>query len=131
MRANLTWQSDAFQHAVRLAVVVSAAAVIAHAVGIGRGYWLALTAVLVLRPEFSVTFTRGVGSGGRDASSASASPPIVAVTAHPHGWVLVPFVGVFVWLAGALFNASYAAFSVAVTGAVVFLLAGLDTDPVD
>jgi uncharacterized membrane protein YgaE (UPF0421/DUF939 family) len=129
MRANLTWQSDAFQHAVRLAVVVSAAAVIAHAVGIGRGYWLALTAVLVLRPEFSVTFTRGVGRAvGTFVGVGIAT--IVAVTAHPHGWVLVPFVGVFVWLSGALFNASYAAFSVAVTGAVVFLLAGLDADPV-
>ena len=129
MRANLTWQSDAFQHAVRLAVVVSASAVIAHAVGIGRGYWLTLTAVLVLRPEFSVTFTRGVGRAvGTFVGVGIAT--IVAVTAHPHGWALVPFVGVFVWMSGAVFNASYAAFSVAVTGAVVFLLAGLDTDPV-
>jgi len=129
MQANLTWQSDAFQHAVRLASVVSASAVIAHAVGIGRGYWLALTAVLVLRPEFSVTYTRGVARAiGTIVGVGIAS--IVAVTAHPHGWVLVPFVGVFVWLSGALFNASYAAFSVAVTGAVVFLLAGLDADPV-
>jgi uncharacterized membrane protein YccC len=129
MRANLTWQSDAFQHAVRLAVVVSASAVIAHAVGIGRGYWLALTAVLVLRPEFSVTYTRGIARAVGTILGVGIAT-IVAVTAHPHGWVLVPFVGVFVWLAGALFNASYAAFSVAVTGAVVFLLAGLDTDPV-
>lgn len=129
MRANLTWQSDAFQHAVRLAVVVSASAVIAHAVGIGRGYWLTLTAVLVLRPEFSVTFTRGVGRAvGTFVGVGIAT--IVAVTAHPHGWALVPFVGVFVWMSGAVFNASYAAFSVAVTGAVVFLLAGLDTNPV-
>ena len=129
MRANLTWQSDAFQHAVRLAAVVAAAAVIAHAVGIGRGYWLALTAVLVLRPEFSVTFTRGVGRAvGTFVGVGIAT--IVAVTAHPHGWVLLAFVGVFVWLAAAVFNASYAAFSVAITGAVVFLLAGLDTDPV-
>ena len=129
MRANLTWQSDAFQHAVRLAAVVSASAVIAHAVGIGRGYWLALTAVLVLRPEFSVTYTRGVARAVGTVVGVGIAT-IVAVTAHPHGWVLVPFVGVFVWLAGAVFNASYAAFSVAVTGAVVFLLAGLDTDPV-
>ncbi|HZV27498.1 MAG TPA: FUSC family protein [Acidothermaceae bacterium] len=129
MQANLTWQSDAFQHAVRLAVVVSASAVIAHAVGIGRGYWLALTAVLVLRPEFSVTYTRGVARAVGTVVGVGIAT-IVAVTAHPHGWVLVPFVGVFVWLSGALFNASYAAFSVAVTGAVVFLLAGLDADPV-
>ncbi|MDQ1541807.1 MAG: hypothetical protein QOH29_2533, partial [Actinomycetota bacterium] len=129
MRANLTWRSDAFQHALRLACVVSASAVVAHAVGIGRGYWLALTAVLVLRPEFSVTFTRGLGRAlGTLLGVGIAS--VVAVTTHPHGWVLVAFVGVFVWLSGALFNVSYAVFSVAVTGVVVFLLAGLDADPV-
>src|SRR5450631_1053631 len=129
MRANLTWASDGFQHALRLAVVVTLASAVAHAIGFGRGYWLALTAVLVLRPEFSVTFTRGLSRAvGTFVGVGIAT--IVAVTAHPHGWVLVPFVGVFVWMSGAVFNASYAAFSVAVTGAVVFLLAGLDTNPV-
>jgi uncharacterized membrane protein YccC len=129
MAANLTWRSDGFQHAVRLALVVSAAAVVAHAVGIGRGYWLALTAVLVLRPEFSVTFTRGVGRALGTLIGVGIATTI-ALTTHPHGWVLVALVGIFVWLTGALFNASYAVFSVFVTGAVVFLLAGLDTDPV-
>jgi uncharacterized membrane protein YccC/uncharacterized protein YjeT (DUF2065 family) len=129
MWANLSWRSDGFQHAVRLALVVSAAAVVAHAVGISRGYWLALTAVLVLRPEFSVTFTRGVGRALGTLVGVGIATSI-ALTTHPHGWALVAMVGVFVWLTGALFNASYAVFSVFVTGAVVFLLAGLDTDPV-
>src|SRR6185437_1862242 len=47
-----------------------------------------------------------------------------------HGWALVPFVAVFVFLSGVLFNASYAVYSIAITGVVVFLLAGLDTHPV-
>ena len=128
MRANLTWASDGFQHAVRLAVVVTLAAAVAHAIGFDRGYWLALTAVLVLRPEFSVTFTRGVSRAiGTFVGVGLAT--VVALLMHPHGWTLVVLVGVFVAVAGALFNASYAVFSVAVTGAVVFLLAGLDADP--
>jgi uncharacterized membrane protein YccC len=128
MRANLTWASDGFQHALRLAVVVTLAAAVAHAIGFGRGYWLALTAVLVLRPEFSVTFTRGLGRAvGTFVGVGLAT--VVALLTHPHGWTLVALVGVFVAVAGALFNASYAVFSVAVTGAVVFLLAGLDDDP--
>jgi uncharacterized membrane protein YccC len=125
MGANLTWRSDALQHAVRLAAVVSAAAVIAHVVGIGRGYWVALTAVLVLRPEFSVTFTRGFGRAiGTFVGVGIATT--IALVAHPHGWALVVLVGLFGGLAGTLFSASYAAFSVAVTGAVIFLLAGID-----
>jgi uncharacterized membrane protein YccC len=129
MWANLTWRSDGFQHAVRVTLVVSAAAVIAHAVGIGRGYWLALTAVLVLRPEFSQTFTRGIGRALGTLIGVGIATTI-ALTTHPHGWALVAMVGVFVWVTCALFNASYAVFSVAVTGAVVFLLVGIDTDPV-
>ena len=127
MWANLTWRSDALQHAVRLAVVVSAAAVIAHAVGIGRGYWVALTAVLVLRPEFSVTFTRGLGRAIGTFVGVGVATAI-ALAAHPHGWALVVLVGTFAMVAGALFSASYAVFTVAVTGAVIFLLAGLGVD---
>jgi len=128
MRANLTWASDGFQHALRLAVVVTLATAVAHAIGFGRGYWLALTAVLVLRPEFSVTFTRGLSRAVGTFVGVGVAT-VVALLTHPHGWALVALVGGFVAVAGALFNASYAVFSVAVTGAVVFLLAGLDANP--
>ena len=128
MRANLTWASDGFQHALRLAVVVTLATAVAHAIGFGRGYWLALTAVLVLRPEFSVTFTRGLSRAVGTFVGVGVAT-VIALLTHPHGWALVALVGAFVAVAGALFNASYAVFSVAVTGAVVFLLAGLDANP--
>ncbi|MGH8888617.1 MAG: FUSC family protein [Acidothermaceae bacterium] len=129
MRANLTPRSDAFRHAVRLAVVVTIATALAHAIDLGRGYWLVLTAVLVLRPEFSITFTRGVARAVGTLIGVGLAT-IAAVLFHPHGWALVPFVAVFVWLSGMLFNASYAVYSIAITGVVVFLLAGLDTHPV-
>jgi hypothetical protein len=129
MIANLTYRSDAFQHALRLAVVIAVGTAIAHAVDLGRGYWLTLTAVLVLRPEFSATFTRGLSRAAGTFVGVGVAT-LFAATIQPHGWVLVGFVGVFVWAAGAFFNASYAAFSVFVTGVVVFLLAGIDPDPV-
>lgn len=129
MLANLTPRSDAFRHAARLAVVVTIATAIAHSVTLGRGYWLAMTAVIVLRPEFSITFTRGVARAVGTVVGVGLAT-LVAVIAHPHGWALVPFVLVFVWLSGMLFSANYAVYSVAITGVVVFLLAGLDPNPV-
>lgn len=129
MRANLTPRSDAFRHAARLAVVVTVATAIAHAIDLGRGYWLVLTAVLVLRPEFSITFTRGLARASGTLIGVGLAT-VAAVLLHPHGWALVPFVAVFVLLSGLLFNASYAVYSVAITGVVVFLLAGLDAHPV-
>ena len=50
----------------------------------------------------------------------------VAVLTDPHGWLLIGFVAASVWLSGVLFNASYALFSIAITGVVVFLLEGID-----
>ena len=129
MAANLTPRSDAFRHAIRLAVVITAATALAHAVGLGRGYWLALTAVIVLRPEFSITFTRGVARAIGTLLGVVLATAI-DVLAHPHGWVLVALVVISVFLCGALFNASYTVFSIAISGVVVFLLAGLDNHPV-
>jgi uncharacterized membrane protein YccC len=129
MLANITPRSDAFIHALRLAVVVMIATVIAHVVGLGRGYWLVLTTVLILRPQFAITFTRGVARAAGTLLGVALATG-VAVATNPHGWLLVAFVAGFVWLCGALFNASYALFSIAVTGVVVFLLEGIDQNPV-
>ncbi|HEX7105179.1 MAG TPA: FUSC family protein [Acidothermaceae bacterium] len=129
MLANITPRSDAFTHALRLAVVVMIATAVAHVVGLGRGYWLALTTVLILRPEFATTFTRGVARATGTLLGVAIATGI-AVATSPHGWSLVVFVACSVWLCGALFNASYVLFSIAVTGVVVFLLEGIDRNPV-
>jgi hypothetical protein len=129
MIANITPRSDAFTHALRLAVVVTIATALAHVVGLGRGYWLALTTVLILRPEFAITFTRGVARAVGTLLGVAVATGI-AVATHPHGWLLVAFVAGSIWLCGALFNASYVLFSIAVTGVVVFLLEGIDQNPV-
>ena len=60
LRANLSLHSAACRHAVRLAVSVAAGEAIAHAVDWQRSYWLPMTVAIVLRPDFSGTFSRGV-----------------------------------------------------------------------
>jgi uncharacterized membrane protein YccC len=60
LRANLTFESAAFRHAVRLAVCVALAAGIGRAVSWHRTYWLPMTVVIVLKPDFTATFSRGV-----------------------------------------------------------------------
>ena len=53
--------SPLLRHAVRLALAVAVAHVVAAAVGLDRGYWVAMTAVIVLRPDYSSTLQRGLG----------------------------------------------------------------------
>ena len=60
LRANLTFESAAFRHAVRLAVCVALAAGIGRAVSWRRTYWLPMTVAIVLKPDFTATFSRGV-----------------------------------------------------------------------
>jgi len=60
LRANLTFESAAFRHAVRLAVCVALAAGIGRAVSWHRTYWMPMTVAIVLKPDFSSTFSRGV-----------------------------------------------------------------------
>jgi uncharacterized membrane protein YccC len=60
LRANLTFESAAFRHAIRLAVCVTLAAAIGRAVSWHRTYWLPMTVAIVLKPDFTATFSRGV-----------------------------------------------------------------------
>ena len=60
LRANLTFESAAFRHAVRLAACVAVAAGIGRAVSWHRTYWLPMTVAIVLKPDFTATFSRGV-----------------------------------------------------------------------
>jgi uncharacterized membrane protein YccC len=58
LRANLHLHSPALRHATRLAVLVPLTDLLTRAAGIERGYWVSLTIVVVLRPDFGSTFQR-------------------------------------------------------------------------
>lgn len=60
LRANLSLQSAAFRHALRLAICVAAGEALGHILSFQRTYWLTMTIAIVLRPDFNATFTRGI-----------------------------------------------------------------------
>ncbi|HEX3748242.1 MAG TPA: FUSC family protein [Bryobacteraceae bacterium] len=90
MRANLRPESAAFRHAVRLAACVVLGMVAGHWLGWRRSYWMPMTIAIVLRPDFTSTFSRGVlRLGGTFAG-------LLVTTAFFH--VLAPGLGVEVAL---------------------------------
>ncbi len=122
LRANLTFRSGFAQHGIRLAVVLGIATLAAHVLPLGRGYWIALTAAIVLRNDFQSTFSRGVARViGTLAGAVVAS--IVAFFVHPYPPTLVVLAIVFAFGAFVLFNVNYALFTMSITGYVIFLLA--------
>jgi uncharacterized membrane protein YccC len=127
IRADLSLSSPAGRHALRLAAVVPAAALISRQLPVERGYWMVVAAATVLRPEFGATFTRGAERAlGTCLGVALAGAITVAL--HPAGGVTVIIVGVLAWAAYATFPASFAAGFAFITAVVVFLLNAISPD---
>lgn len=60
LRANLSWHATAFRHALRCAIAVTAGLAIARFTGMEHGYWIAMTAAIVLKPDFGATISYGL-----------------------------------------------------------------------
>jgi len=60
VRANLTPSSAVLRHAVRMSLLVAGSDIVVRASDIGRGYWVPLTILVVLRPDFGSTLQRSV-----------------------------------------------------------------------
>lgn len=122
LRANLSWQSASFRHAVRLAVVLAAATVVGRFATLPRGYWIPLTALVVLRQDFSSTAVRGMSRvAGTILGAAVATLITVWLKPGTAGLaVLFALAGFFAFFS---VRANYALFTASVTSYVVFLLA--------
>jgi len=60
LRANVSISSEAGRHALRLAIVAGVAEVIAQSAALPHGYWVTLTVLIVLRPDYGSTLYRGL-----------------------------------------------------------------------
>ncbi|CAN5223809.1 FUSC family protein [soil metagenome] len=121
LMANLRWESPILRHGVRLAGAAAIGTAAARVGDLPRGYWIALTMVLVLRPETAHTYTRCIT---RIAGTAVGITVATGVTllAHPAGLVSAVLAVVFVGVAYAVAGIGYAALSAALAAAIVFLL---------
>jgi len=122
LRANLTLQSPAFRHATRLAATLWAGEVMAHAINARRTYWLPMTISLVLKPEFTVTLTRGLlRMSGTIAGLLLATGLFHFL--HPAAAFEVILIGLFVFLVRWIGPANYGVFAINVSALVVLLIA--------
>jgi hypothetical protein len=124
--SNLHFETPQFRHAVRLAVVLPLCELIADVTPLKRGYWIALTAGVVLRPDYRATMHRGVTRAlGTVLGVGIAS---LLVLTHPGTAAEATLVVVLAWVAFAVFQASYTLFSSSLTALVVVLLGLVTTD---
>ena len=119
--ANVSPASAAFRHAVRLAVAVGLAEAGYRLASLPRGYWMPMTAALVLKPDFADTLTRGFARVAGTLLGAAIATGIVHLWSPPPP-VLIVLVLSLVWACYAVFRVNYALFTVCLTGYLVFLL---------
>jgi uncharacterized membrane protein YccC len=121
LQANLTLGSMAFRHALRLAFAVAIGDALGRDFDWRRSYWIPMTIVLVLKPEFATTFTRGV------LRIIGTILGLLLATALFHFLPIqtaaeIVLIGVFMFLMRWVGPANYGVFAVMISALVVLLL---------
>ena len=130
LRANLDPRSAICRHAIRLGLCIALGDVIERSISWHRAYWLPMTIAVVLKPDFTATFSRGVlrllGTFG-GLALATALYHLLPESALDQ----VLLVGVFTFFLRWLGPANYGVFTLAVSGLIVFLIAVTGISPAD
>lgn len=120
LRNNLTIHSVLFRHALRLAIVATIAEVVASLFHIPTGYWITLTAVIALKPNYGGTaqtaFQRVLGTvlGGAIG--------IAIVTLIHNVWIIGACFFLLIMAAVAVRPLSFSLFGALLTPAIILLL---------
>jgi uncharacterized membrane protein YccC len=114
--------TEAGRHALRLAVVAAIGEIIAQASGLPHGYWIVLTILIVLRPDYASTIYRGVQRAAGTILGAGLGLA-TALLLHAGPAVLIAAAGVTMTVSYAVFAVNYLLFAVFLTDFVVILLA--------
>jgi hypothetical protein len=113
--------TDAVPYALRLAVTLGVSTEIYRHFGFPSGYWIPMTALIVLRPGLSDTVNRAVARTLGTFTGAIVASHVLAYL-RPSDGVLVVLVLLFAWLAYSLNNVNYSLFTFCLTAYIVSLL---------
>jgi uncharacterized membrane protein YccC len=122
LRAGIGTSTEAGRHALRLAVVAAVGEIVAAASGLSHGYWIVLTILLVLRPDYTSTIYRSVQRAVGTVIGAGLGIA-TALLLHVGTAAAVAAMGVTMTIAYALFAVNYSLYAVFLTDFIVLLLA--------
>ena len=128
LRMATDLQTAEMRHAIRLAALLAVAAIVSDVLPWQRGYWVMLTTLVVLKPDYAATMQRGVARVVGTAGGVVVAGALVGAL-HPHDLELTVLVGVFAAASYAVFGASYAVYSFVLTAVVVLLVSTFDPRP--
>ncbi len=120
LRDNLTIHSVLFRHALRLAIVATLAEVLASLLQIPRGYWITLTAVVALKPNYGGTFQTTLQRVFGTVLGGAIGIAIITLIHNP--WAVGGCLLVLIMVAVAVRPLSFSLFSMLLTPAIILLL---------
>ncbi len=121
LRSQLHWRAPLFRFALRFSLALLAAVVMERVLAIPNGYWVAMTVVLLMRPDFQDTLVRSLGRVGGTLAGAAAA----TIVSHALGLgpiALAALIAAFAFLSYACLRLNFGVFSFFLTGYVIFLL---------
>ena len=122
LRANLSLESSALRHALRMAVCVAIGELLGTLTGWTRAYWSPMTIAIVLKPDFTGTFSRGILRVAGTLIGLAFATALFHVLS-PSLLVQVALIGLFAFLLRCFGPANYGVFVIALTALVVLLIA--------
>jgi uncharacterized membrane protein YccC len=128
LRANLSFHSTVFRHALRLAVCLAAGDALGRAISLQRTYWIPMTIAIVLKPDFSSTFSRGIL---RIAGTFAGLFLATLLFHYLHTGIAtdIALMAVFMFLLRWVGPANYGVFVIALSAMVVLLISSTGISP--
>ena len=121
MRGQLQWTSPILRHALRLSAATAVGTAVARFGGVGHGYWIALTVLMVLRPETAHTYTRCAGRVAAVAAGVVVASGLATLW-HPTGLAAAALATVFLGLTYVVVGFGFLALSALLAAALVFIV---------
>ncbi len=122
LRANLSLQSAACRHAIRLSVCVGIGELMGRTLGLTRSYWAPMTIAIVLKPDFTSTLRTGILRLAGTFAGLGLATALFHL-APPGTRLEIALMGLAVFFARAYGAANYGIAATSITGLVVLLQA--------
>jgi uncharacterized membrane protein YccC len=130
LQANLSLHSTVFRHAARLASCIAIGDALGRGLNLQRTYWIPMTIAIVLKPDFTGTFSRGVlRIAGTFAGLILAT--VLFYFIHSGTATDIALMAVFTFLLRWAGPANYGIFVTALSSMVVLLIATTGVPPHD
>lgn len=130
LRANFTFQSPGFRHALRLSICIAIGELISNQIAVDRSYWVPMTVAIVLKSDYASTFNRGLLRIGGTILGLLLATALFHVMPEGHFWAIALMV-IFAFMMRWVGQANYGIFAVSVSALVVILVAMTGVPPKD